>query len=88
MAAEPVSNASRIRGSLYGVAICDALGAPVEFSFRGTFDRVTDFLYNGNFNLPPGCWTDDTTMTLCLAQSLVEGKGLFNAKDQVQKYLA
>ncbi|KAL8868713.1 MAG: hypothetical protein Q9174_004806 [Haloplaca sp. 1 TL-2023] len=88
MAAKPISNASRIRGSLYGVAICDALGGPVEFCFRGTFDRVTDFRHNDNFNLPPGCWTDDTSMTLCLAQSLVDGKGLFDAKDQVQKYMA
>ncbi|KAI4107383.1 MAG: hypothetical protein L6R37_001614 [Teloschistes peruensis] len=81
------STASRIRGSLYGVAICDALGGPVEFSPRGTFPPVTDLLYNPNFHLPPGCWTDDTSMTLCLAQSLIDNKGEFDPGDQVEKYV-
>ncbi|KAI4252402.1 MAG: hypothetical protein LQ352_004312 [Teloschistes flavicans] len=83
----PPSTASRIRGSFYGVAICDALGGPVEFCQRGTFPPVTDLLYNANFDLPPGCWTDDTSMTLCLAQSLVDKKGGFDPRDQVEKYV-
>ncbi|KAL9596577.1 MAG: hypothetical protein Q9219_005704 [cf. Caloplaca sp. 3 TL-2023] len=83
----PLSTASRIRGSLYGVAICDALGAPVEFCRRGTFSPVTNFLNNPNFDLPPGCWTDDTSMTLCLAQSLIDNHGTFVPQDQVRKYV-
>ncbi|KAL8919238.1 MAG: hypothetical protein Q9208_006899 [Pyrenodesmia sp. 3 TL-2023] len=79
--------ASRIRGSFYGVAVCDALGAPVEFCQRGTFPPVTGLRYNRNFDLAPGCWTDDTSMTLCLAQSLVDRKGGFDAQDQVKKYI-
>lgn len=79
--------ASRIRGSLYGVAVCDALGAPIEFCQRGTFSPVTGLRYNHNFGLAPGCWTDDTSMTLCLAQSLVDSKGAFDAQDQVKKYI-
>ncbi|KAL8677999.1 MAG: hypothetical protein Q9186_005629 [Xanthomendoza sp. 1 TL-2023] len=82
-----MSTASRIRGSIYGVAVCDALGAPVEFSSRGTFRPVTGFRYNSNFDLQPGCWTDDTSMTLCLARSLVESKGKFRPQDQVTKYI-
>ncbi|KAL8723743.1 MAG: hypothetical protein Q9225_000038 [Loekoesia sp. 1 TL-2023] len=83
----PLSAASRIRGSLYGLAICDALGGPVEFCRRGTFPPVTGLQYNSNFDLPPGCWTDDTSMTLCLAQSLIDNNGAFVSQDQVKKYI-
>ena len=79
---------SRIRGSLYGVAVTDALGGPVEFHRRGTFPLVASFQYNANFDLPPGSWTDDTSMTLCLAQSLVERQGKCDVVDQVEKYVA
>jgi ADP-ribosylglycohydrolase len=82
-----MSIASRIRGSLYGVAVVDALGGPVEFHRRGTFAPVTGFRPNDNFNLPSGTWTDDTSMMLCLAQSLVDTKGVFVAQDQVRKYI-
>lgn len=85
MASPPIS--SRIRGSLYGVAVVDALGGPVEFRRRGTFPLVTGFRYNGNFDLAPGTWTDDTSMTLCLAQSLLEKEGNFVVQDQIRKYV-
>lgn len=83
-----ISLPSRIRGSLYGVATVDALGGPVEFHSRGTFPPVTSFRHNPNFNLAPGTWTDDTSMTLCLAQSLVDTHGVFVARDQIKKYIA
>lgn len=83
----PISTSSRVRGSLYGVAIVDALGGPVEFRRRGTFPLVTGFRYNSNFDLAPGTWTDDTSMTLCLAQSLVETEGKFVIHDQIRKYV-
>ncbi|KAL8790791.1 MAG: hypothetical protein Q9213_000415 [Squamulea squamosa] len=76
-----------MRGSLYGVAVCDALGGPVEFCRRGTFIPVTGLRYNPNFDLPPGSWTDDTSMTLCLAQSLVDSNEDFVLLDQVKKYV-
>lgn len=85
--AAPMSTAYRVRGSLYGVAVCDALGAPVEFCRRGTFPSVTAMRYNPNFDLPPGSWTDDTSMTLCLAQSLVDNDGDILLQDQVKKYI-
>jgi ADP-ribosylglycohydrolase len=40
----------------------------------------------GPFNLEPGEWTDDTSLALCLALSLIEKKG-FDAKDQLGRYL-
>ena len=40
----------------------------------------------GPFRLKPGQWTDDTSMALCLAASLIECRG-FNARDQMQRYV-
>ena len=77
---------NRALGSMFGLAIGDALGAPVEFKDRGTFKRVTTFMGGGKFNVIPGEYTDDMAMTLCLAQSLIDCKGV-NQKDQLQKYL-
>ena len=81
------STNSRIRGSLYGTAIVDALGGPVEFHRRGTFAPVRSYRFNGNFGLKPGTWTDDTSTMLCLAQSLVDTGGKFVIQDQVRKYV-
>ena len=63
-------------GSLVGLAIGDALGAPVEFCGRGTFEPVTGYRSGGKFSLPAGAWTDDTAMALCLANSLISHNGL------------
>lgn len=75
----------RIAGALVGLAIGDALGAPVEFSPRGTFAPVTAYRSGGCFNLPAGAWTDDTAMSLCLAESLIENYGL-NVADLLDRF--
>ena len=61
----------RYRGSLVGLAVGDALGTTVEFKRPGTFKPVTDITGGGPFGLSPGDWTDDTSMALCLAASLL-----------------
>lgn len=76
---------SRFRGALLGLACGDALGAPVEFLAKDSFKPVTDMMSGGSFNLLAGQWTDDTSMALCLASSLIEQKG-FDALDQMQRY--
>jgi len=81
----PVSLLNRSRGSLLGLAIGDAVGTTVEFSSRGTFPPVTDLTGGGPFHLEPGQWTDDTSMALCLATSLVECNG-FDPDDQMRRY--
>ena len=62
---------SRSRGCLLGLAIGDALGAPVEFSPPGSFQPVRGYRAGGVFDLEAGQWTDDTSMALCLAESLL-----------------
>ncbi|KAI5780478.1 putative ADP-ribosylglycohydrolase [Geopyxis carbonaria] len=64
------SPGTKIRASLYGLAICDALGGPAEFHQRDSFPLITTFLPNHSFSLPAGSWTDDTSLTLCLSHSL------------------
>ncbi len=76
----------RYRGCLLGLAVGDALGTTLEFKPPGTFKPITDMLGGGPFQLKPGQWTDDTSMALCLAESLIECKG-FNPKDQMERYV-
>ncbi|WP_081980751.1 ADP-ribosylglycohydrolase family protein [Neosynechococcus sphagnicola] len=75
----------RFRGCLLGLAVGDAVGTTVEFMPRGTFSPITEMKGGGPFNLKPGQWTDDTSMALCLATSLVE-IGRFDPKDQMNRY--
>ncbi|WP_414469232.1 ADP-ribosylglycohydrolase family protein [Methanobacterium sp. ACI-7] len=75
----------RARGSLIGLAVGDALGVPLEFKSPGTFDPISDMIGGGSFHLKPGEWTDDTSMALCLAESLIEKQG-FNLINQLEKY--
>jgi ADP-ribosyl-[dinitrogen reductase] hydrolase len=76
----------RFRGCLLGLAVADAVGTTLEFRRPGTFTPITDMVGGGPFNLQPGQWTDDTSMALCLAASLVELKE-FDPADQMRRYL-
>lgn len=64
-----------VKSALFGVAVGDALGVPVEFESRNTLARnpVTDMIGFGTYNLPAGTWSDDSSMTFCLAEALTEG---------------
>jgi ADP-ribosyl-[dinitrogen reductase] hydrolase len=75
----------RYRGSLLGLACGDALGTSLEFQPPGTFQPISDMIGGGPFNLKAGQWTDDTSMALCLGESLVQARG-FDPKDQMERY--
>jgi ADP-ribosyl-[dinitrogen reductase] hydrolase len=77
---------ARMKGSLLGLACGDAVGTTVEFSPPGSFTPVIDMIGGGPFGLKAGQWTDDTTMALCLATSLVE-RATFDPDDQMQHYV-
>lgn len=76
----------RFRGAMLGLAVGDALGSAVEFQPRGTFEPLTDMIASDVHGLPPGYWTDDTSMALCLAESLIE-KGGMDLADQLERYV-
>jgi len=61
-----------IYSTIIGGAIGDAMGVPVEFKSRDSF-KVTGMSGNGTYNQPPGTWSDDTSLTLCLIENLTEG---------------
>jgi ADP-ribosyl-[dinitrogen reductase] hydrolase len=81
-----MTDRDRYRGALLGLACGDAVGTAVEFKPRGSFPPLVDMHGGGPFDLLPGQWTDDTSMALCLADSLLECRG-FDARDQMQRYL-
>ena len=75
----PIDNPKRIdinliRSVLFGVAVGDALGVPVEFKSRQAIRKnpVTDMIGYGTYNLPPGTWSDDSSLTFCLAEALAK----------------
>ena len=80
-----ITEKMRYQGCLLGLAVGDALGTTVEFKSPGSFTPLTDIVGGGPFGLEPGEWTDDTSMALCLAESLIKSNG-FDLKDQMERY--
>jgi ADP-ribosylglycohydrolase len=76
-----------IKSCFLGLAIGDALGVPVEFRSRAYFENqpVVDMLGYGTWNQPPGTWSDDSSLTFCLAESLVQG---YDLHDIGKKFVA
>jgi len=77
---------ARYRGALLGLATGDALGTTLEFRPPGSFTPITGMNGGGPFHLEPGQWTDDTSMALCLAESLIT-RHEFNPLDQMERYI-
>ena len=76
---------SRARGALVGLAVGDAVGTTNEFKVAGTFKPITDMVGGGPFLLKPGQWTDDTSMALCIADSLL-AMGHYDSFDVMERY--
>ncbi len=76
----------RALGAVLGLAVGDALGTTVEFEARGTFPPVTGMIGGGPFNLKPGEWTDDTSMALCLLDSLAHDPRL-DERDLMDRFV-
>ena len=64
---------NKILGGILGLAVADALGVPVEFQSRESLrhNPVTDMRGFGVWHQPPGTWSDDTSLTLCLMDSWI-----------------
>lgn len=77
----------RALGSLIGLAVGDALGTTLEFRVRDSKPRVTDLVGGGPFELKAGQWTDDTSMALALADSLIS-QGTLDEKDLMGRFVA
>lgn len=73
---------------LFGVSVGDALGVPVEFQSREkiALNPVTDMIGFGTYNLPPGTFSDDSSLTFCLTESLTQKLTLENISENFQKW--
>lgn len=76
---------SRAIASFVGLAVGDALGAPVEFKEPGEFNPVTDYRHSHVWNIPPGYWTDDTSMAVCLAESIL-ARNTVDPQDLLERF--
>jgi ADP-ribosyl-[dinitrogen reductase] hydrolase len=93
VAQEPVppSTANAIRdravGALLGLAVGDAIGTTLEFRQRDSYPPLTDLVGGGPFRLAAGEWTDDTSMALALADSVLEHSRL-DVADLMTRFVA
>lgn len=76
----------RAFGAFVGLAVGDALGTTLEFRPRDTYPPLTDMVGGGPFGLEPGVWTDDTSMALALAESLI-AKPDFDPHDLMARFV-
>ena len=65
----------KIKNSIYAYVLGDALGVPFEFRKNGTF-KCHGFVGNGTHDQPKGTWSDDTSILLCILESLTRGEDL------------
>lgn len=74
-------------GGIFGFIVGDALGVPVEFSTREerNMDMVGEMRAYGTYHQPYGAWSDDTSLMLCLIESLIEG---YSAQNLANKFIA
>lgn len=77
----PISLADSIRGALWGVLVADALGVPHEFKFATAIPSIFDMVMPSDYvktfpRVPYGTWSDDGSLTLAMADSLVASKGV------------
>lgn len=66
---------NRLRSAVYGIAIGDALGLPVQFQSRDSYPEVTEMI-KGELPWPAGTWSDDTSLTLARVDSLLTCEGV------------
>jgi ADP-ribosyl-[dinitrogen reductase] hydrolase len=71
---------NKIKGALFGLAVGDALGVPVEFKDRAYLQRfpIKGMTGYGSWNQPPGTWSDDSSLSFCLAEALSNGYDVNN----------
>ena len=76
----------KLKAGILGHLTGDALGVPVEFKSRDYLKNnpVREMIGYGTYNQPPGTWSDDSSLTLCLLESLTKG---YDLDDQAEKFV-
>lgn len=85
--AENRQKSSKVKDGIVGLAVADALGVPVEFRSRKVLELcpVEWMRGYGSHNQAPGTWSDDTSLTLCLLDSL--SSGTLDLEDIMDKFV-
>lgn len=73
-------NRQKALGSLWGLLVGDCLGSPIQFTGKDDHPHVTEMVACKGFGTPPGYWTDDGSMALCIAESVAR-LGRFDRAD-------
>ena len=78
----------KVENGIIGFVVGDTMGVPVEFNSRGKLllNPVTEMLEYGTHNMPKGCWSDDTSMTLATMDSIIKCKEI-NTNDMADKFI-
>ncbi len=79
---------NKVTDALLGVAIGDAVGVPYEFSSRHKMcsNPATDMIGYGTYNQPKGTWSDDSSLTFCLAEALLQDYNLVGISENFIKW--
>lgn len=81
----------RIKGALYAFAIGDSMGATTEFmtdvEISEKYDKITDIVGGGWLDLNPGECTDDTDMSICVMNSLMENDSVNFEKNTMKNFV-
>ena len=75
----------KVLSTILGGAVGDALGVPVEFKKRDTF-RITTMTGYGTYNQPKGTWSDDTSLTMCLIDNLIDKQDEYDLMQKFANY--
>ena len=78
----------KVENGIIGFVVGDTMGVPVEFNSREKLllNPVTEMLEYGTHNMPKGCWSDDTSMTLATMDSIIKCKEI-NTNDMADKFI-
>ena len=78
----------KVENGIIGFVVGDTMGVPVEFNSREKLllNPVTEMLEYGTHNMPKGCWSDDTSMTLATMDSIIKCKEI-NTNDMADRFI-
>lgn len=76
---------NKVLSTILGGAVGDALGVPVEFKKRNSF-RITTMTGYGTYNQPKGTWSDDTSLTMCLIDNLIDKQDEYDLMQKFANY--
>lgn len=81
-------SAAQLRSALLGLAVGDALGVPVEFQPRRALQQqpVVGMRAQGTHRQPAGTWSDDASLTFCLAEAIAAGFSLKKVADNSRRW--